>query len=132
MLSTATRRRRLLRGLAAAALPWDLALAQGTPGATLPFSGVIRFLKSDMAPPVANNWGYFSDPDYDALMTRVYEAFDPAAQDRLLAELHAKVVDDALFLFIAHDLNPRAMSRRVKGFVQARSWFQDLTPISLA
>ena len=72
-----------------------------------------------------------SIPDYDAVMARVYETFDPAAQDRLLAELHAKIVDDALFLFIAHDMNPRAMSQRVRGFVQARSWFQDLTPISM-
>jgi ABC-type transport system substrate-binding protein len=85
-----------------------------------------------MAPPAANNWGFFSDPEYDAMMTKVFEVFDSAAQDRLLAELHAKIVDDALFLFIAHDLNPRAMSRRVRGFVQAQSWFQDLTPISMA
>jgi peptide/nickel transport system substrate-binding protein len=100
-------------------------------GAADPFSGFIRFLKSDMAPPVANNWGYFSDPDYDAVMTRVYETFDPAEQDRMLAELHAKIVDDALFLFIAHDMNPRALSPKVKGFVQAQSWFQDLTPITI-
>jgi hypothetical protein len=32
---------------------------------------------------------------------------------------------------VAHDLNPRAMSRRVQGFVQAQSWFQDLNPIRL-
>jgi peptide/nickel transport system substrate-binding protein len=97
-----------------------------------PFSAFIRFTKSDMAPPAANNWGYFSDPAYDAIIGRVLEIFDPAEQDRLLAELHAKIVDDALFLFIAHDLNPRAMSARVKGFVQAQSWLQDLTPISMA
>ena len=27
---------------------------------------------------------------------------------------------------------PRAMSKKVRGFVQARNWSQDLTPISLA
>ncbi|MDB5372480.1 MAG: extracellular solute-binding protein family 5 [Belnapia sp.] len=101
-------------------------------GAADPFSGMIRFLKTDLAPPVANNWGYFSDPAYDALIDRINETFEPPAQDALVAELHGKIVDDALFLFIAHDLNPRAMSRRVKGFVQAQSWFQDLTPITLA
>ena len=42
------------------------------------------------------------------------------------------MLDDALFLFVAHDLNPRAMSPKVKGFVQAQSWFQDLTPISMS
>ena len=100
-------------------------------GAADPYSGFVRFLKTDLAPPVANNWGYFSDPDYDAIIDRLNETFDPAAQDALVAELHGKVVEDALFLFIAHDLNPRAMSRKVRGFVQAQSWFQDLTPISL-
>jgi len=96
-----------------------------------PFTGIIRFLKSDLTPPVANNWGYFSDPDYDALIGKIYDTFDPAAQNTLLGELHAKTVDDRLFLFIAHDLNPRALSPKVKGFVQAQSWFQELTPISL-
>jgi peptide/nickel transport system substrate-binding protein len=42
------------------------------------------------------------------------------------------VVEDAGRVFIVHDLNPRALSPRVKGFVQAQSWFQDLTPISVA
>lgn len=57
---------------------------------------------------------------------------EPAAQDAILAQIHTRVVDEALFLFVAHDLNPRAMSRKVRGFVQARNWSQDLTPISLA
>jgi len=96
-----------------------------------PFTGLLRFLKTDLAPPVANNWGYFSDPWYDEIITRIYATFDPAAQTRLLGQLHSKVVDDALFLFVAHDLNPRAMSRRVQGFVQAQSWFQDLNPIRM-
>ncbi len=34
--------------------------------------------------------------------------------------------------FIAHDLNQRAISPRVRGFVQARTWFQDLSPVDLA
>ncbi|MDN3566063.1 ABC transporter substrate-binding protein [Paeniroseomonas aquatica] len=100
-------------------------------GAFDPFTFAIRFLKTDMVPPAANNWGYFSDPAYDALMTRIYETFEPGPQELLLQELHAKAVDDRLFLFVAHDMNPRATSARVKGFVQAQSWFQDLTPITL-
>ena len=100
-------------------------------GAFDPFTFAIRFLKSEMVPPASNNWGYFSDADYDALMERIYETFDPEPQEKLLQELHEKLVDDRLFLFIAHDMNPRAMSPRVQGFVQARSWFQDLTPISM-
>jgi hypothetical protein len=41
-------------------------------------------------------------------------------------------VNDALFLFVGHDLNARAMSRRVRGFVQAQNWFQDFGPIAMA
>ncbi|WP_217362827.1 ABC transporter substrate-binding protein [Roseicella sp. DB1501] len=94
-----------------------------------PFTAMIRFLRSDLTPPAGNNWGGFGSPDYDALIGKILSEFDPAAQDRLCAELHGKIVDDALFLFVAHDLNPRAMNKKVQGFVQARSWFQDLTPV---
>ncbi|MDB5372481.1 MAG: ABC-type transport system, substrate-binding protein [Belnapia sp.] len=94
-----------------------------------PFTAMIRFLRSDLTPPAGNNWGGFANPGYDALIGRILSEFEPVAQDRLVSELHAKIVEDALFLFVAHDLNPRAMAKRVQGFVQARSWFQDLTPV---
>jgi hypothetical protein len=45
--------------------------------------------------------------------------------------LHACIVDDAMWLWVVHDVNPRGLARRVKGFVQAQSWYQDLTCISL-
>jgi peptide/nickel transport system substrate-binding protein len=41
-------------------------------------------------------------------------------------------VDDAPGIFVAHDLNPRALSPKVKGFVQPQSWFVDLTPVSVS
>ncbi len=100
-------------------------------GAFDPFTSMPRFLKSDLTPPAANNWGYFSDPEYDAIITRAYETFDATALDGVLASLHEKVVNDRLFLFVAHDMNPRSLSPRVQGFVQAQSWFQDLTPITI-
>jgi peptide/nickel transport system substrate-binding protein len=34
-----------------------------------------------------------------------------------------------VFLWGAHDVGPRAMSRAVEGFVQAQSWFQDFSPV---
>ena len=55
--------------------------------------------------------------------------FDEAKRDALLTKINEQTVLDAVELFIVHDLNPRAMSPKVKGFVQAQSWFQDLTPI---
>jgi peptide/nickel transport system substrate-binding protein len=32
---------------------------------------------------------------------------------------------------IVHDLNPRAMTKHVKGFVRAQSWFQDFTRVRM-
>ena len=40
-------------------------------------------------------------------------------------------MDDPPWLWIVHDLNPRAMSRRVRGFVSAQSWFADLATVEL-
>lgn len=31
--------------------------------------------------------------------------------------------------FVVHDLNPVVFSKKVKGFVQAQSWFQDYTGV---
>jgi ABC-type transport system substrate-binding protein len=50
-------------------------------------------------------------------------------RDRLLAQAHEIIVEEAPWVFIVHDLNPRALSPKVQGFVQAQSWFQDLTPV---
>jgi len=52
-------------------------------------------------------------------------------RDAALAELHAASVDDAAFLYVAHDVAPRAMSPKIKGFVQPKSWFVDFSPISM-
>ena len=40
-------------------------------------------------------------------------------------------VDDALFLMVAHDVAPRAMSPKVKGFVQAQNWYQNFSSITM-
>ncbi|WP_149535885.1 ABC transporter substrate-binding protein [Siccirubricoccus phaeus] len=96
-----------------------------------PYTGFIRVLHAKFAAPVAFNWGHCNDATADRLMDQVLEEFDDEKQATLLRSLHAHLVEQDVAIFIAHDLNPRAMSPRVKGFVQAQSWMQDLTPISL-
>jgi peptide/nickel transport system substrate-binding protein len=96
-----------------------------------PFFALVRFLQSSMAPPVSNNWGYINNPNFDALVTKARQTFDPAARDAVLAELHAASVDDATFLYVAHDVAPRALSPKLKGFVQPKSWFVDFSPVSM-
>jgi peptide/nickel transport system substrate-binding protein len=94
-----------------------------------PYSSFTRFLRSDLAPPNGVNWGYHSDPEIDKLLNAASLAFDPKERDAILARLHTKEVDQALFVWVVHDVAPRAISPKVKGFVQARNWFQSLTPV---
>ena len=96
-----------------------------------PFFALVRFLQSSMAPPKSNNWGYINNPKFDALVTKARQTFDPVERDHALAELHAASVDDAAFLYVAHDVAPRAMSPKVHDFVQPKSWFVDFSPITM-
>ena len=41
-------------------------------------------------------------------------------------KIHAKAVDDAVMIWVYHDTTPRALSPKIKKYVQAQSWFQDL------
>ena len=91
-----------------------------------PFFALARFYDSRMAAPASNNWGFFNDPRFDALIREARNTFEPAARDAALGRLHAAGVDEALFIWFAHDVSPRAMSPRVKGFVQPQSWFVDV------
>jgi ABC-type transport system substrate-binding protein len=96
-----------------------------------PFFAMIRFLDSKMAPPVSNNWGFINEPEYDALVAKVRVAFDPAERDKALAALHERSVDEAAFLYVAHDVGPRAMSAKIKNFVQPKSWFVDFSTMTM-
>ena len=97
-----------------------------------PFTGFIRHLQCNLTAPAGTNWGYACDP---RRWTSCWMRFAPPstrpAQDKVavLEKVHEKFVDDALFLMVAHDVNARAMTPKVKGFVQAQNWFQDFSPI---
>jgi ABC-type transport system substrate-binding protein len=97
-----------------------------------PFTALIRHVDSSLIPPRGTNWGYYSDVEMDALFKVVRNNFDPDSQLKALQRAHEKFVNDALFLFVAHDVGPRAMSSKVKGFVQAQNWFQNLSPVTVA
>ncbi len=96
-----------------------------------PFTGFIRHLQCNLAAPNGTNWGHYCDPEMDKLFDEIRNTFDPAEQAKVLEKVHEKYVSDALFLMVAHDVNPRAMSPKVKGFVQAQNWFQDFSPITV-
>jgi peptide/nickel transport system substrate-binding protein len=58
-------------------------------------------------------------------------ATDAGTIDASYRTAHERLVDNPPWLYIVHDLNPRAMAKSVKGFVSAQSWFLDLTLVSM-
>jgi len=94
-----------------------------------PLYALIRFFHSNQVAPVGVNWGLYKNAEVDAWIDEAMQSFDPAKQDELMAKVHAKVVDDAVLGWVVHDTNPHVLSPKVKSFVQAQHWFQDLTTI---
>lgn len=82
-----------------------------------PFQALERYVRSDLVAPIGVNWGYYSDPEMDALLKEASQTFDAAAQDEILARTHEKFVNEALFLFLSHDVMTIAVNERVQGFL---------------
>lgn len=97
-----------------------------------PWSAFGRFFHSKSVVPVSVNTMPYLNPDVDKLIDEAERTFDVGKQNEILARVHEIIVDDAPWIFVAHDLNPRALSAKVKGFVEPQSWFVDLTSVSVA
>jgi ABC-type transport system substrate-binding protein len=65
------------------------------------------------------------------LVEEIFSEFDAEKRLALLTKLNEAMNEEAALIFVAHDLNPRGLSPKVHGFVQAQSWFQDLTPVNV-
>ena len=96
-----------------------------------PFFAMVRFSSTKAFPPVSNNWGYYGNDEIDKLIANARTSFDDKARDTALAKLHARIVEDAAFVWIAHDVGPRAISPKVKNVVQPRSWFIDIATMTM-
>ena len=64
-------------------------------------------------------------------MDTAADATDPATIQASYRAAHERLVDNPPWLYVVHDLNPRAMNKKVHGFVSAQSWFVDLSLISM-
>jgi peptide/nickel transport system substrate-binding protein len=96
-----------------------------------PFFAMVRFTSTAAFPPVSNNWGYFGNDEFDALIATARTTFEADKRDEALAALHARIVEEAPFVWIAHDVGPRAMSPKVGNVVQPRSWFIDIATMTI-
>jgi peptide/nickel transport system substrate-binding protein len=97
-----------------------------------PFNALIRHVWTGAWAPKGSNWGHYGNPEVDKLVDAILSEFDTDKRLVLLTKLNEMMNEEAVLIFVAHDLNPRALSPSVHGFVQAQSWFQDLTPVSVS
>ncbi len=94
-------------------------------------SAMARWFLSANFSPRGSNSGHWRDERFDAAFAALETERDPAAVAQRLREAHERLVDNPPWLWIVHDLNPRAMSRRVRNFVSPQSWFIDLTRVDM-
>ena len=94
-------------------------------------SQMARWFLSANFTPRGSNAGHWRDERFDAAFAALETERDQERISALLRQAHERLVDNPPWLWIVHDLNPRAMSRRVQGFVSPQSWFIDLTRVDL-
>jgi ABC-type transport system substrate-binding protein len=86
-----------------------------------------RYFSSANFSPNGFNFEQWKDDVFDQALATLAEATDAAKIETAYRAAHERLVDNPPWLFIVHDLNPRAMSKSVRGFVSAQSWFLDMT-----
>jgi peptide/nickel transport system substrate-binding protein len=94
-------------------------------------SMIVRWFYGDNSTPKGSNWGHWKNPEFDATLLKMETATNQDDFNKAVISMHEMLVDDAPWVWIVHDGNPRAMTTKVEGFVSAQSWFQDLTSVSL-
>jgi ABC-type transport system substrate-binding protein len=90
-----------------------------------------RYFSSTNFPPNGFNFEQWKDEEFDSALKTIETSTDPKVVDDAYRKAHERLVDNPPWLYIVHDLNPRAMSPKVKGFVSPQSWFVDLTLVSM-
>ena len=90
-----------------------------------------RYFSSANFSPNGFNFEHWKDDKFEAALTTLENATDPAVIAASTRTMHERLVDTPPWLYIVHDLNPRAMSKKVTGFVSPQSWFVDLTLVDL-
>jgi peptide/nickel transport system substrate-binding protein len=96
-----------------------------------PHNAFMRFIDSQQIPPKGSNWGYIQDPEFDKLAAEARSTSDPAALDKVLARINTRMVDEAVFVWVVHDVWPNAISSKVKGYVHPKSWYVDFSPVTV-
>ena len=96
-----------------------------------PVNAIIKLVGKAYWAPAGSNWGRYENLESERLISEIFNEFDEEKRLGLLTQLHEFEGRQAVMIYVVHDLNPRAISPKVHGFVQAQSWFQDLTPVTV-
>ncbi len=94
--------------------------------ASLAPTSVMNFMTSRIPTTGCCNASAYSADAFDKLGQGGVEEFDAAKQNALFNQAMGVEAEDSPTLFVVHDLNLRVLSPKVRGFVQAQSWFADL------
>lgn len=90
-----------------------------------------RWFHSAASTPVSSNWGHWRNEQFDQIIDKVANTFDQDEVDQLLAQAHEILVEESPWLWIVHDLNPRAFSPKVRGYRPVQCWMQDFTQVTV-
>jgi peptide/nickel transport system substrate-binding protein len=94
-------------------------------------SQLARYFSVEYFSPNGFNFAHWTDDKFVKAISTLAGSTDAATIAASYRTAHEQLVDNPPWLFIVHDLNPRAMSPKVHGFVSAQSWFQDLALVSM-
>lgn len=94
-----------------------------------PVVAIMRPVGKAFWSPAGANWGHFYSDETEALVGQIFGEFDATKRMALLTKLHEVQNEHALMIYVVHDVNPRALSPKIQGFIQAQNWFQDMTAI---
>jgi peptide/nickel transport system substrate-binding protein len=78
------------------------------------------------------NVGKYSNPKVEALFASARATLDDTQRSDLYAQAVKLINADAPWLFIVDDRNPRVLAKNVTGFTEPKSWFADLTTLSVS
>ena len=81
-----------------------------------PLYAFIRFFHSNQIAPTGVNWSHYRDAGMDRMLDAATTSFDTAEQDAVMRRVHEKAVNEALWVFVAHDTNPHALGRGARGY----------------
>jgi peptide/nickel transport system substrate-binding protein len=90
-----------------------------------------RYFAAANFSPNGFNFEQWKDDQFEDALKTLSESTDPKVITEATRKAHERLVDNPPWLYIVHDLNPRAMSAKVNGFVSPQSWFVDMTLVSM-